>query len=102
MLDDQLTHLARILNGTPLCSADDADDISALADDLERAVKVLRSLAAAAGQGSFVEPPLPSLLMVLGGTTDADRRVRTLICELADRVEQPADAGTVVPFRRRR
>ena len=99
---DHLDQLATILNGTPACSQDDADYISALADDLERTVRTLRALAAAACQGSFVEPPLPSLLMVLGGTTDADRRLRTMICELADRVEQPTDAGTVVPFRRRR
>ena len=99
---DQLVQLAEILNGTPTCSTDDADDINALADDLERAVRVLRSLADDARSGTYSAPPLPILLAALGGTTDADRRLRSLICELADRAEQPADNVTVIPFQRRR
>ena len=102
MIDDRLTHLARILNSTPTCLLDDASDIDALADDLARVVETLRALAADVRSGTYTVPPLPVLLMALGGTTDADRWLRSMICEIADRAEQPVDAGVVIPLRRRR
>jgi hypothetical protein len=98
----QLVQLAEILNAIPPCSTDDAQDLDGIAAEMEQTVKALRSLAADARSGTYCAPPLPILLAALGGAADVDKRLRTMICELANRVEQPADAGTVVPFRRRR
>jgi hypothetical protein len=80
----------------------DAAEIDALADDLVQIVQTLRALAADARSGTYTAPPLPVLLMALGGATDADRRLRSMICEIADRAEQPVGAGVVIPLRRRR
>jgi hypothetical protein len=98
---DQLIQLAEFLNAIQPCSTDDAPALDGIAAELERIARSLRSLADDARFGDYSAPPLPILLMALGGTTDVDKRLRTLICELADRTEQPVNAGNVIPLRRR-